>query len=35
MKGFMNAVKVHVEKKDLQVCPSVLKDQGRYKVVYL
>lgn len=35
MKGFMNAVKVYIEEKDLQVCPNILKDQERYKVVYL
>lgn len=35
MKGFMNAVKVYIEEKDLQVCPKILKDQERYKVVYL
>lgn len=35
MKGFMNAVEVYVQKKDLQVCPNVLNDQERYKVVYL
>lgn len=31
----MNAVKVYIEEKDLQVCPNILKDQERYKVVYL
>lgn len=29
MEGFMNAVMVYAEKKDLQMCPSVLNDQER------